>query len=148
MGHEEPPADPVVGVVEVVSGVVEEKPRKPGTFVPGDPRRKQAMEASEVRKEPESARDPLLTAYRAVLANPQKFDRGGLEKSVRLVWTKDRKAFLAKYQELELEERRELQAERAVEAVDQGERVSRALIARLLDRWQDEGKYQADTNQG
>ena len=96
---------------------VKEKPRKPGTFVKGDPRiaplQARARVAAgivepgrEVRKPVEEARDPVLTAYRHVLDNPDaKLDRSGLEKLARRNHDENPREFEKRYRELEAEER-------------------------------------------
>lgn len=59
-----------------------------------------------VREEVEEARDPVLTAYRHVLANKStKWDETGLERTARSIHEENPQRFMDRYQELEAAER-------------------------------------------
>lgn len=63
-------------------------------------------EAVEVgRSAVELARDPVLMAYRHVLANPVKYDVSGLEKLARRNHDESPQEFEKRYRELEAQER-------------------------------------------
>jgi hypothetical protein len=80
------------------------KPVRGRPFVADDPRSRQNQPPVPERVEPEPARSAILTAYRAVLRNHPKRDLPGLEEVAREVLRKDKKGFLAKYDELERRE--------------------------------------------
>lgn len=136
------------GAEEGVEGV-QEKVNRPGTFVKDDPRLSKNMAKAPVppRVEVEAASNPLLTAYRFVLANPDKrVDRPGLEVVARESLKSHRKEFLARFSDLEdaeaerkREEQRALAAngEAAADQIDVGEAAAEALLVRLIAEWEE-----------
>lgn len=123
-------------------------------FQKGDPRishnqrklreaaKKAAAEAERNRPIPERvmvgvARDPLLTAYRHVLANEDgRVDGTIVEREVRALLASHRKEFLAKWSEMEQEERSFVDRKSA-EGVE--EDVGLEAAVGLLDRVLAEG---------
>lgn len=123
-------------VLELPQATVQEPVRKPGTFSKGDPRIRQnkakaeAAKSQKERSEVEAARDPVLTAYRAVLANDAKFDVGGLEQTAREIRNENPRQFMDRYRELESAERASSVASGGFEDVGVGEALK--MIERVL----------------
>lgn len=123
-------ADPVVSEGRV-------RGENKGHFKPGHDVRRPADRDKEQRKRTpvEEAGNPLLTAYRHVLANrDRRVDQTVLEKEVRELLKSHRKEFLARYDDLEREESaRKKSVDRGSEVeddqADEAERLAGVLIA-------------------
>lgn len=137
-------------VLEASGPAVEKRPATGIPFGPNDPRiaknvraaKKAAAEAERNRPIPARvvvgvARDPLLTAYRHVLANEDgRVDSTIVEREVRALLASHRKEFLAKWSEMEQEERAFVDRSHA-EGVE--EDVGLEAAVGLLDRVLSEG---------
>ena len=124
-------------------GEVMEKPRKPGTFVPGDPRigplQKKAKGPEVIPDRREGEGVGLLRAMRAVLLNHEKRDEGAEEKAARRWFKKDEARFLNRKHELEEEERVSGRGGSSVGVVDVGEGECRQLLGRLMSEFRESG---------
>lgn len=110
------------------------KPVRGRPFVSGDPRVPQNRPPAPPpppRVDPPASTNPVLSAYRAVMLNHPKRDLPGLEEAAREVLRKDKKGFLAKYEEME---RREAES-----AAESREKVAAAVVERRVEAVEDAG---------
>lgn len=138
-------------VLEASGHAIEKRPATGIPFGPNDPRiaknvraaKKAVAEAERNRPIPprvgvDLARDPLLTAYRHVLANDDgRVDGTIVEREVRALLASHRKEFLAKWSEMEQEERSFADRKSAEAGVE--EDVGLEAAVGLLDRVLAEG---------
>ncbi len=129
-----------MGTLAEGSGVVLEKPRKPGTFGPGpDGRRPQEQVKKPIPERVEVEGTGLLRAMRSVMENHPKRDVGNEEKAARSWYKKDIQKFLLKKHELEEGERVSGRGGSSVGVVDVGEGECRQLLGRLMSEFRESG---------
>jgi hypothetical protein len=107
-----------------------EKPRKPGAFVPGDPRINRTRGPQGKKRKPSG----LLADMRAVYEQDESEDRGPAQKALRKMFNENIDKFIARLGRLEQAYQAEAPKEEKEEPAEAPDKVTPKLITLLEDQ--------------